>query len=143
MILDHVTEVVHGDNKISEPFATRALDDVLQHRLTANRQQWFRAVLRVRTESDTLPAGHDYHGVASIRGLYQLVPEVQPHDFARLIDHGQLVQLVSTHQLQHHLALNLRRHNDGRTEYDRLHQAIQIQAAQQAASHVAVSQSAD
>ena len=58
-----LAEVVEREHEAPEALRFRPLDDVLQHRLSGDRQHRFRAVFGVRAQTRALAAGHDDHRV--------------------------------------------------------------------------------
>ena len=74
IFLDHVAEVMNGENEAVEAFCFGALDDVFEHRLTGDRQQRLRAILGMRTQSAALTSSHDEDEIRALLRHHQLVP---------------------------------------------------------------------
>ncbi len=55
---------------------------------------------------------------------------MQPQDDPLTIDDRQLMNLIGLHELQHHVARQLRRYHQRISLHDRIHGAAKIQTAQ-------------
>ena len=95
IVLDHMAQVMDGEDEVIEAFQLGALDDVLQHGLAGHRHQGLGAVFRVRHQARSLAPRHDHHQVGTRGRSCDLIPEMQPDNMLVLVDDGNLLDYES------------------------------------------------
>jgi hypothetical protein len=125
-----------------EALRSRPLDDVLKHRPAADRQHRLGTIVRVRVHAAAATPRHDDQRIGPRSRHHQLVPEVKPDDAPAFVDDGQLMAAVGLHNLQHHVAPELRGHDQRLALNEGVYGTVQVQTSQQAPAYVSVGDSA-